>query len=164
MPPSLRRDLTRVREVPTSLRERTPVSLDGPVLVVGAGLLGTSIGWRCAAAGVDVALRDVSPENVRIAAGLGAANVDAAAVAPQLVVVAVPPDHWGRWSRRAADHRCGGDRRGQREGRSRWRPPARLVARDALARYVGGHPMAGSERSGPSGRVARRCSTAGPGR
>ena len=67
--------------------------LDGPVLVVGAGLLGTSIALALRREGVDVALRDISEENLRIASGLGAVNVDAAAVRPQLVVVAVPPDH-----------------------------------------------------------------------
>src|SRR6187397_1522348 len=69
------------------------MKLEGPVLVVGAGLLGTSIGLALRRRGVDVALRDVNPENVRIATTIGAANVDAGAVEPQLVVVAVPPDH-----------------------------------------------------------------------
>ena len=43
------------------------MSLDGPVLVVGAGLLGTSIGLALRARGVDVALSDVSAENLRTA-------------------------------------------------------------------------------------------------
>ena len=49
------------------------MSLDGPVLVVGAGLLGTSIALALRRRGVDVALRDVNPENLRIATGIGAA-------------------------------------------------------------------------------------------
>src|SRR4051795_13152050 len=69
------------------------MSPDGPVLVVGAGLLGTSIGLALRRAGLDVAVRDISPENERIAAALGAANVEADGVDPALVVVAVPPDH-----------------------------------------------------------------------
>ena len=46
--------------------------LTGPVEVVGAGLLGTSIGLACRRAGLEVLLSDVSPENVRTASGLGA--------------------------------------------------------------------------------------------
>ena len=46
--------------------------LTGPVLVVGTGLLGTSIGLALGAHGVDVHLEDVNPENVRTASGLGA--------------------------------------------------------------------------------------------
>jgi len=50
------------------------MTTEGPVLVVGAGLLGTSIALALRRRGVDVALRDVNPENLRIASGLGAAN------------------------------------------------------------------------------------------
>ena len=64
----------------------------GTVLVVGAGLLGTSIGLALRRRGVDVSLADLSPENVRIATGLGAANVGPDSDEPVLVVVAVPPD------------------------------------------------------------------------
>ena len=71
---NLRRDLTRVREVPE--RVSHPEARTGPVPVVGAGLLGTSIALALRRAGVDVALRDVNPENLRIASGLGAANVE----------------------------------------------------------------------------------------
>ena len=68
---------------------------------------------------------------------------------PQLVVVAVPPDHLADAVVEALDaHRRSGHRRRQRQGR----PLAQVadhVGADALARYVGSHPMAGSERSGP---------------
>ena len=68
--------------------------LAGPVLVVGAGLLGTSIGLALRRCGVEVLLRDVNPQNVSIAAGLGAGvGMDDAGAAAEarLVVVAVPP-------------------------------------------------------------------------
>ncbi|MGA9746440.1 MAG: 3-hydroxyacyl-CoA dehydrogenase NAD-binding domain-containing protein, partial [Nocardioides sp.] len=75
---------------------------DGPVLVIGAGLLGTSIGLALRRQGVDVALSDLHPAHVEIAVGLGAANLDAAAVGrPALVVVAVPPDALAAVSARA---------------------------------------------------------------
>lgn len=46
----------------------------GPVLVVGAGLLGTSIGLALHRQGVEVWLRDVNGENVRTASGLSTAS------------------------------------------------------------------------------------------
>jgi prephenate dehydrogenase len=131
-----------------------PVSrtLTGPVLVVGAGLLGTSIGLALRRGRIEVLLRDVNPQNVTIASGVGA-GVDAAtagsAVEVQLVVVAVPPDHLGDEIRAALE----GTRAVVTDVGSVKQAPLRevagRVAPDLLARYVGSHPMAGSERSGP---------------
>jgi prephenate dehydrogenase len=124
------------------------MTLEGPVLVVGAGLLGTSIALALRRQDVDVALRDVSPENLRIATGLGAANVDADGVDPRLVVVAVPPDHLAEQvaaaltSTRAVVTDVGSVKGAPLAA-------VRLLAADHLDRYVGSHPMAGSERSGP---------------
>jgi prephenate dehydrogenase len=124
------------------------VTLDGPVLVVGAGLLGTSIGLALRRTGVDVALRDVSRDNLRIATGLGAANLDGAAVTPQLVVVAVPPDHVAEQVAAALRDT---DAVVTDVGSVKSAPlkQARALVPQELSRYVGGHPMAGSERSGP---------------
>ncbi|MBA2740154.1 MAG: prephenate dehydrogenase, partial [Nocardioidaceae bacterium] len=44
----------------------------GPVLVVGTGLVGTSIGLALTAAGVDVRLRDRDGAALRVAAERGA--------------------------------------------------------------------------------------------
>ncbi len=123
---------------------------EGPVLVVGAGLLGTSIGLALRRAEVDVAMRDVSAENLRIATGLGAANVtEEPGPGPRLVVVAVPPDHLAAEIARALQDTdavvtdVGSVKAAPlREVRS-------LAPHEALPRYVGSHPMAGSERSGP---------------
>jgi prephenate dehydrogenase len=123
--------------------------LDGPVLVVGAGLLGTSIALALRRHGIDVALRDISAENLRIASGLGASNVDVVDVRPQLVVVAVPPDHLAGQIVAALDH---GDAVVTDVGSVKRAPLERtrdLIGAGDLPRYVGGHPMAGSERSGP---------------
>jgi prephenate dehydrogenase len=125
------------------------MGLDGPVLVVGAGLLGTSIALALRRRAVDVALRDVSAENLRIATGLGAANLHAVDVRPQLVVVAVPPDHLAE---EVATALTGTDAAVTDVGSVKGAPlsGARgLVTGPQLARYVGSHPMAGSERSGP---------------
>ena len=66
-------------------------ALTGPVEVVGAGLIGTSIALVCRRLGLDVVLRDTSAKNVRTASGLGAGRPVRATDRPQLVVVAVPP-------------------------------------------------------------------------
>lgn len=125
------------------------MTLDGPVLVVGAGLLGTSIALALRRHDVDVALRDISVENLRIATVLGAANADADAVRPRLVVVAVPPDHLADEIARAL---TGTDAVVTDVGSIKAAPLAATRARvdaSTLSRYVGSHPMAGSERSGP---------------
>lgn len=125
------------------------MSLEGPVLVVGAGLLGTSIGLALRRQGVDVAMRDVSDEHLRIATGLGASNVDAVDVHPRLVVVAVPPDHLVE----AITEALNGTDAVVTDVGSIKQGPLRAtqaaVAPERLARYVGSHPLAGSERSGP---------------
>jgi len=122
--------------------------LTGPVEIVGAGLLGTSVGLACRLAGLEVVLTDVSAEHVRTASGLGAGRARTDTDRPQLIVVAVPPDHLGAeivaaLRRSDAVVTDVGSVKGE---------PARVVAGEepaAADRYVGGHPMAGGERSGP---------------
>jgi prephenate dehydrogenase len=124
-------------------------SLKGPVLVVGAGLLGTSIGLALRRQGIEVWLSDVVPKNVTIATGIGAGTAYVEGAAPQLVVVAVPPDHLAdeigralqRWNAVVTD-----------VGSVKSEPLREVSSRAPaaqLSRYVGSHPMAGSERSGP---------------
>lgn len=125
------------------------MSLTGPVLIVGTGLLGTSIGLACRRAGLETLLSDVSSEHLRTASGLGAGRVRQPDDRPQLVVVAVPPDHLGPAVAAALRETdavvtdVGSIKTGP------LREAARVVTGADLARYVGGHPMAGSERSGP---------------
>jgi len=116
--------------------------LTGPVHVIGAGLLGTSIGLACRRAGVPVYLSDVREDHVRTASGLGAGDpYDGQPV--QLVVVAVPPDHLAEAITAALAEGAVVTDVGSVKSQ-----PLRDVSGD-LGRYVGGHPMAGSERSGP---------------
>src|SRR5947209_7830998 len=64
------------------------------LLVVGAGLIGTSIGLAATAAGWAVRLVDEDADRAQFAASLGAGTNVGAGVAdppPGLVVVAVPP-------------------------------------------------------------------------
>jgi prephenate dehydrogenase len=125
------------------------VTLEGPVLVVGAGLLGTSTALALRRRDVDVALQDVSHQNLRIASGIGAASVQPHDITPQLVVVAVPPDHLAEEIAQAlrvtdAVVTDVGSVKGAPLHGTRG-----LVTAEQLTRYVGSHPMAGSERSGP---------------
>jgi len=120
--------------------------LTGPVEVVGVGLLGTSIALACRRAGLEVLLSDVSAEHLRTASGLGAGRPRQPEDRPQLVVVAVPPDHLGLAIARALDD---GDAVVTDVGSVKSGPLAAVAEHPGRARYVGGHPMAGSERSGP---------------
>lgn len=123
--------------------------LTGPVEVVGTGLIGTSIALVCRRIGLDVTLRDTSGENVRTASGLGAGRPAAVGDRPQLVVIAVPPVA-------IADATVDALRRTDAvvtdvasvKAAPLLAVSTRVDARQ-LARYVGSHPMAGSERSGP---------------
>ena len=126
-----------------------PPGLPGTVRVVGAGLLGTSLGLALQRQGVEVELSDPSPTALLLAADLGAGRAAAPAPSPDvtLVVVAAPPDV-------VADV----------VGAELSRSPSAVVTDLAsvkagplkalqdkefdLSRYVGSHPMAGRERSG----------------
>jgi prephenate dehydrogenase len=120
--------------------------LTGPVEVVGAGLLGTSIALACRRAGIEVLLSDLSAEHLRTASGLGAGRPRRPGDRPQLVVVAVPPDHLGAEIARAL---AAGDAVVTDVGSVKTGPLAAVAGERGVERYVGGHPMAGSERSGP---------------
>lgn len=120
--------------------------LSGPVEVVGTGLLGTSVALACRRAGIEVLLSDVSAEHLRTASSLGAGRPRAATDRPQLVVVAVPPDHLGEAIVAALET---SDAVVTDVGSVKGGPLAAVQAHPRAHRYVGGHPMAGSERSGP---------------
>jgi prephenate dehydrogenase len=131
--------------------------LVGPVLVVGAGLLGASIGLGLRARGLDVVLSDSSPSTEAVARDIGAgrllvaANASGETVSPELVVVATPPDVTARvvadalltYPDAVVVDICSVKEAILRE----------LTAFPAVAaqldRYVGTHPMAGREKSGP---------------
>lgn len=65
----------------------------GPVLIIGVGLIGGSVGLALRRAGVDVYLRDASPTAMALGESLGAGRVWREGLsAPSLVLVATPPD------------------------------------------------------------------------
>jgi prephenate dehydrogenase len=123
--------------------------LPEPVLVVGCGLLGTSVGLALRAQGIDVWLDDLNPEHLRTATGLGAGVPLEDRAGARLVVVAVPPDHVGT---AVVDALRGTGGVVTDVGSVKSAPLATVadaVGAEDLRRYVGSHPMAGSERSGP---------------
>lgn len=124
---------------------------DPDLLVVGAGLIGTSVALAAAAAGRDVVIADDDPRRADVAAAMGAGRrVAAPYPAARLVVVAVPPSAVGAVAARllqelpaaTVTHVCSVQSAPAREVEAR--------AAEALARFVGGHPIAGREVSGPA--------------
>ncbi|MFJ1608842.1 prephenate dehydrogenase [Streptomyces sp. NPDC088253] len=117
-------------------------------LVIGTGLIGTSVALALLDAGVRVYLSDSDPGAARTASALGAGSLDRPGTPVDLAVIAVPPAQVGAVLARS-----------QADGVARAYTDVASVKGlplgDALrldcdtARYVGGHPMAGRERSGP---------------
>jgi prephenate dehydrogenase len=143
------------------------------VLVVGTGLIGTSIGLALRHAGVTVRLYDAQPDRARAAAALGAGTADAMVagvlggaggdtrdgrrdVAPggrphpaaTLAVVATPPQTVPGMV--LALQRSGLARVVTDVASVKLRPLREVIALGGdLTSYVGSHPLAGRERSGP---------------
>ena len=147
------------------------VSTVGPVLIIGSGLLGASLGLALRAGGVGVYLEDASPTSLRLASDVGAgvpfsdviaeagvASADAGQdgagyEAPRIVVVATPPDVADRVivdSLVRFPNAIVTDVASVKDAVVA-DVLATLVQRglqDEACRYVGSHPMAGRERSG----------------
>ncbi|WP_350275948.1 prephenate dehydrogenase [Kribbella sp. HUAS MG21] len=123
--------------------------LRGPVRIVGTGLIGTSIGLALARLGVVVELVDGNPDNALMAERIGAGS-RLVQIEPQLVVVAVPPDHVGAVVAEQLEQteRSGAIVTDAASVKSKPLADAGRLTGD-LSRYVGSHPMAGSERNGP---------------
>ncbi|MCC3264464.1 prephenate dehydrogenase [Arthrobacter gengyunqii] len=129
----------------------TATHLSGPVLVVGTGLLGTSIGLGLSGQGIDVALSDISPSTAAVARDIGAGrlleSVDEG-FAPELVVVAAPPDVTAALAAQALKDWPDAVVVDIASVKGAVLADLRASGAD-LSRYVGTHPMAGREKSGP---------------
>jgi prephenate dehydrogenase len=124
-------------------------------VVIGTGLIGTSVALALRARGVVVWLADSDPAAARLAADIGAGEVlpDGAEPPPggpaDIAVMAVPPDAVAATLAAA-----------QARGQARWYtdvasvkslPLAQAAGLDCeLGSFVPGHPLAGRERSGPA--------------
>lgn len=119
----------------------------GPVLIVGSGLLGASIGLALGALGVDVALEDASPTALDLAVDYGAGRRASTSETPALVVVAVPPEQLASVIAVALERHPSAlvtD-----VGSVKVEPLRRLIETGApIERYLGSHPLSGRERGG----------------
>ena len=123
------------------------------VRIVGTGLIGASLGMSLSRKGFQVSLADPSPTAAALARDLGAGVLAADTVegdavnAPDLVVVAAPPDvvatvvarELTRWPNAVVTDAAS------------VKGAVLMTLQDKgvdLSRYVGSHPMAGRERSG----------------
>jgi prephenate dehydrogenase len=120
-----------------------------PAVVIGAGLVGASVGCALTKAGHRVHLEDRNASHVQVAAGIGAGKSDPAVPEEvRLVVVAVPPaalatviiDALDRFPRATVTD-VGSVKAGVLN--------ALWDSGGDVTRYVGSHPMAGSQFSGP---------------
>jgi prephenate dehydrogenase len=119
----------------------------GQVRVVGAGLLGASVGLGLKALGVDVIVHDASPANLSLAIDYGAGRAARDTDNPTLIVVAVPPDVTA--SVVASELAAFPDALVTDVASVKVAPLAELRAAGAdVARYIGSHPLAGRERGG----------------
>jgi prephenate dehydrogenase len=119
----------------------------GTVRIVGAGLLGSSIGHALRALDVDVALVDTSPAQLKLAVDYGAGRAARDDDDPRLVVVAVPPDVTADV---IADELLRHPDAVVTDVASVKLEPLRALRERGidLAHYIGSHPLAGRERGG----------------
>ncbi|GAB6898008.1 prephenate dehydrogenase [Kineosporia succinea] len=120
----------------------------GTVRIVGTGLLGASIGLGLRGLGVRVLLHDPSPTALALARDVGAGEIDPGDVPVDLVVVGAPPDVTAgvvRAELAAHPRATVTDVASVKGGIAH-----ALAGADGIDRYVGGHPMSGRERSGPT--------------
>ncbi|MET9207590.1 MULTISPECIES: prephenate dehydrogenase [Streptomyces] len=117
-------------------------------LVIGTGLVGTSAALALAGRGIHVHLLDHDPESARTAAALGAGTEEPPAGPVDLAVIAVPPAHTATVLATAMRD---GVARGYLDVASVKGGPRRELEALGLdlTPYIGTHPMAGKERSGP---------------
>ena len=122
-------------------------SFTGEVRIVGAGLLGTSIGLALTKQGIDVAISSKSNKSVELAVSYGAGRAAHQADSPRLIVVCVPPQLTAQIVSEeliafpdAIVTDVASVKVGILEELERLAAP--------IERYVGSHPMAGRERGG----------------
>ena len=119
------------------------------VVVVGVGLIGASIGSALTQQGWSVFLRDAKSSHARVAETLGAGSTDTPSAADvDLVVVAVPPRALAAVVREALEtypNAAVTD-----VGSVKAEVLGTVWGHRELHRYVGSHPMAGTQHSGPT--------------
>jgi prephenate dehydrogenase len=125
------------------------------VTVVGAGLIGTSLGLALRDAGVRVRLRDPDAARLAAAAARGAGEPDEHDHdrPPDLIVVAVPPARCGTVCVELLRSEPSATITHVASVQSL--PQAQVEAQESnVTRFVGSHPVAGRERAGPMNAAA----------
>ena len=133
----------------TPSRAASPLAarVRGTVRIVGSGLLGSSIGHALVARGIDVALDDTSPSQLRLAIDYGAGRRPRDDDDPSLIVVAVPPDVTADVIERELTRHPNAVVTDVAS--VKLEPLRDLRARGVdLTHYIGSHPLAGRERGG----------------
>ncbi|MGC0422537.1 prephenate dehydrogenase [Embleya sp. AB8] len=116
--------------------------------VVGTGLIGTSVALALTARGVTVYLRDRDDTAVQTAAAMGAGLAEEPPEPVDLAVLAVPPGRIAETLRQVQKAELAHSYTDVASVKEQ--PLAEVAALGCdLSRYIGGHPLAGRERSGP---------------
>ena len=133
----------------SAAKSRASVSTRGPVLIIGTGLLGTSLALALRTADVEVQLSDTSPTSLALARDMGAGTPhDKHSPEPQIVVVATPPDVTADVVVAQLSAHPNAVVTDVASVKERVVAEVRARAGAEARRYVGSHPMAGRERSG----------------
>ena len=133
----------------SAAKSRASVSTRGPVLIIGTGLLGTSLALALRTADVEVQLSDTSPTSLALARDMGAGTPhDKHSPEPQIVVVAPPPDVTADVVVAQLSAHPNAVVTDVASVKERVVAEVRARAGAEARRYVGSHPMAGRERSG----------------
>ncbi|MCA0179276.1 MAG: prephenate dehydrogenase [Actinobacteria bacterium] len=129
-------------------RRRLPAPvLPQRVHIIGSGLIGTSLAMALVRAGVVVSVADASPTNEALASDLSGARLGAGDPV-DLVVVATPPDVTAQVITAALAEWPNAVVTDVASVKEIVQAELVAIGVKGLERYVGGHPMAGRERSG----------------
>ncbi|MDO4254880.1 MAG: prephenate dehydrogenase [Kocuria sp.] len=136
-------------DTPELANTAVPIS---SVLIIGAGLLGASVGLGLRRVGVETWLRDVSPTAEAVGEDIGAGLSERAwtgqTITPHMVVVAAPPDVTVELVAAALQEFPEAVVTDLASVKGAILRGLENTGAD-LRRYVGSHPMAGREKSGP---------------
>lgn len=119
------------------------------VLVVGSGLIGTSIGLALSELGIDVALEDTAQGRLALAVEMKAGRLRRDGDVFDVAVVAVPPAAIAAELRRLQKLNIARTYTDVASAKAEPQAEAESLGVD-FSRYVGSHPIAGRERSGPA--------------
>jgi prephenate dehydrogenase len=138
---------------PTGPAPSTPADLAAGVVVVGTGLIGTSVALALREHGIAVWLADQDPAAAALAADLGAGRPLPEQGVPggpaDVAVLAVPPAAVASELRAAQSRRLAHCYTDVASVKELPLAGARALGCD-IASYVPGHPLSGRERSGPA--------------